>query len=232
MRLAFLAVIFCCSCSDETKPPLPVESRDYLAPLRSELVKEWPDHRTINIVCHGHSVPAGFYETSDVHTFDAYPHLLHVGLNKRFPSAVINVIVTAHGGEISPQGAARFEADVLAKRPDVITIDYGVNDRVIRLEDARAAWESMIESALAQGAFVVLMTPTSKLKDTEGLEDHAEQIRELAAKYDVGLCDSLKQFQAYVSAGGKLDSLMATKAHPNRKGHEIVANQLLALFPE
>lgn len=232
MRLLLLAVVFCCSCSEEIAAPLPVESREYLAPLRSELVKKWPDHRTINIVCHGHSVPAGHFETPSIHPFDAYPHLLHVGLHQRFPNAVINVIVTAQGGEISPQGAARFETDVLAKQPDVVTIDYGINDRRIRLEDARAAWESMIESALSQGVYVVLMTPTPKLGKQDGLEAHTEQIRELAAKYDVGLCDSAKQFEAYVAAGGKLEPLMATKSHPNRKGHEIVANQLLALFPE
>lgn len=40
-----------------------------------------------------------------VQTFDADPHLLHVGLKDRFPLAVINVIVTAIGGESSESGS-------------------------------------------------------------------------------------------------------------------------------
>ena len=33
----------------------------YLLPLREELQKTWPDNRAIHIVCHGHSVPAGYF---------------------------------------------------------------------------------------------------------------------------------------------------------------------------
>ncbi|MFZ9033493.1 MAG: hypothetical protein ACO21J_06030, partial [Anaerohalosphaeraceae bacterium] len=32
----------------------------YLQSITQELIKQWPDNRTINIVCHGHSVPAGY----------------------------------------------------------------------------------------------------------------------------------------------------------------------------
>src|SRR5215468_2820162 len=75
-----------------------------LARLCAEMRKNWPTNRTINIVCHGHSVPAGYAQTPVVDTFNAYPHLLHLGLKERFPTAVINVIVTAIGGETSEGG--------------------------------------------------------------------------------------------------------------------------------
>jgi lysophospholipase L1-like esterase len=115
-------------------------------------------NRTITIVCHGHSVPAGYFKTPVVDTFNAYPHLLHLALKKRFPHAVINVIVTAIGGENSEQGSARFEKDVLCHKPDLITIDYALNDRRIGLEKARQAWTSMIEQAKAKNVKVLLLT--------------------------------------------------------------------------
>jgi len=74
-----------------------------------------------------------FHKTPVVDTFNAYPHLLHLGLKERFPFAVINVAVTAIGGENSESGAARFERDVLNRKPDVITIDYALNDRRHRI---------------------------------------------------------------------------------------------------
>src|SRR5580658_7887103 len=63
----------------------------YLAEVCAELAKAWPTNRTVNIVCHGHSVPAGYFKTPQVRTFDAYPTLLHEQLCTRFSRAVINV---------------------------------------------------------------------------------------------------------------------------------------------
>ncbi len=189
----------------------------------------------MNIVCHGHSVPAGYFRTPVVDTFNAYPHLLHRGLKERFPYAVMNVIVTAIGGENSEAGAKRFERDVLALRPDVVTIDYALNDRGIGLARAETAWKTMIAQAKAAGVKVVLLTPTpdtsASLDDpNDPLNQHAEQIRRLARENGVALVDSLALFQARVRAGEPLESFMSQSNHPNRKGHEIVAAELLKLF--
>src|ERR1700759_4096930 len=73
----------------------------YLRDVREALEKKWPANRTINLVFHGHSVPAGYFRTPDVRTFEAYPCLVGVGLKKLYPYAVINIIVTAIGGENS-----------------------------------------------------------------------------------------------------------------------------------
>jgi lysophospholipase L1-like esterase len=208
----------------------------YLAAISKDLEQSWPNNHTVTVVCHGHSVPAGYFRTPTVQTFDAYPHLLHRGLAARFPHAVINVIVTAIGGENSEGGAARFKRDVLAVRPGVVTIDYALNDRKIGLTRAEKAWRAMIESALKENLKVILLTPTAdlsaKLDDPKDpLNLHAELIRRLAGEYHVGLVDSLAQFQNYVHHGGQLADLMSQGNHPNRKGHELVANELLQWFP-
>ncbi len=207
----------------------------YLSDILVLLKKDWPDNRTVNIVCHGHSVPAGYFKTPIVDTMNAYPHLLHAQLAGRFPHAVINVIVTAIGGENSESGAARFDQEVLTHRPDVLTIDYGLNDRGIGLEKAQAAWASMIEKALAQQIKVILLTPTgdldANLEDpADPLNQHAELIRSLAQQYMVGLADSLAATKGYVSAKGELSELMSQGNHPNRKGHDLVVAELLKWF--
>jgi lysophospholipase L1-like esterase len=208
----------------------------YLAGICAEMAKPWPTNRTINIVCHGHSVPAGYFRTPAVHTFEAYPYLLHRGLAGRFPYAVINVIVTGIGGENSEQGAKRFDRDVLGKEPDVVTIDYALNDRGIGLNRAEKAWRIMIEMALAHNVKVILLTPTPDLSahlddPNDPLNQHAQQIRRLAAEYHVGLVDSLKLFEDRIKSGTPLKELMAQGNHPNAKGHQIVASGLLQWFP-
>ena len=96
----------------------------------------------------------------------------------------------------------------------------------------------MIEASLARGARVLLLTPTwdnTGVVDPAGeawrdLARHAEQIRRLAAEYEVGLADSFVAFERYVAAGGDTTDLLSWSNHPNRHGHELVARELLRWF--
>jgi len=228
MRLVALSLVMMLA-------PVAATPERYLHEVVSELSRQWPQNRTVTIVCHGHSVPAGYFRTPVVDTFNAYPHLLHRGLKEQFPYAVVNVTVTAIGGENSEAGAKRFERDVLALRPDVVTIDYVLNDRGIGLAGAETAWKAMIAQAKAAGIKVILLTPTpdtnAKLDDPDDpLNQHAEQVRRLARENAVALVDSLAVFQARIRAGEPLESFMSQRNHPNRKGHEIVAAELLRWF--
>lgn len=232
-----LALALAGTISDQALAADPVDKNTYLADISVLLKKQWPANRVVNIVCHGHSVPAGYFKTPVVDSMNAYPHLLHQGLKARFPYAVVNVIVTAIGGESSPGGAARFEKDVLTHNPDLITIDYALNDRGLGVEKAKAALVSMIEKAKAKKIPVILLTPTgdvsAKLDDpNDPLNQQAEMIRSLAKEQQLGLVDSLAEFKGHIQGGGKLDDLMSQCNHPNRKGHDLVVRQLLGWFPE
>lgn len=37
------------------------DKQGYLFEISELLKKEWPNNRAVNIVCHGHSVPAGYF---------------------------------------------------------------------------------------------------------------------------------------------------------------------------
>jgi lysophospholipase L1-like esterase len=210
--------------------------RSYLSDVVAEMEKEWPRNRTIEIVCHGHSVPAGYAKTPEVRSLDAYPNLLREGMAHRFPHAVINITVTAIGGENSIQGEKRFAKDVLSRHPDVVTIDYGLNDRGQDPAAVRDAWMSMVEQAKRSGAKVILLTPTgdltAKMDDpNDPLTKQAVAIRQLARAEEVGLVDSFDLLQKELTKGTPLTALMAQVNHPNRKGHELVAAGLLEWFP-
>ncbi len=113
--------------------------------IKAELQKEWPGNRTINLVFHGHSVPAGYFKTPFVNTSDSYPYQLLKKVKAHYPYAVINIINTSIGGENSVSGAKRFKSDVLTHKPDVLFIDYALNERGVGLEKAKKAWELMIQ---------------------------------------------------------------------------------------
>jgi acyl-CoA thioesterase I len=208
----------------------------YLDNILCELQKQWPNNRTINIVCHGHSVPSGYFATPFVDTFNSYPHLLHRIIKERFPFAALNVIVTAIGGENSLTGSKRFNTDVLCHKPDIITIDYSLNDRGIGLEASKASWSEMIEKALENNIKVILLTPSwekSYFEQNESWKElvlHSEQIRTLAKKYNIGLSDSFNAFKYYIDNCGDLANLLSHVNHPNRTGHKLIAGELAKWF--
>lgn len=203
--------------------------------LRAELAKSWPKNRAIHLVFHGHSVPAGYHKTPEVRPFESYPHLVMVEVKRRYPKAVVNTIVTAIGGENSVSGAARFERDVLVHRPDVIFIDYALNDRRQPVEKVEEAWRSMIHTAKKQGVPVVLLTPTGDMtvdwkNPADPLEVRAQLIRRLAQEEGVLLADVYAEWRKEVERGTAQESLMSQVNHPNLQGHQVAAGVISRLF--
>ncbi len=207
----------------------------YLDEIKKELVKPWPGNRTVNLVFHGHSVPAGYFKTPDVRTLDAYPQQVLSLIKDQYPLAVVNVIVTAIGGENSESGAQRFGRDVLVHNPDVLFIDYSLNDIGLGLTRAMLAWESMIKRALEKNISVILLTPSPNqqfniLDSSSDLQKHADQVVQLAKKYNIGLIDSYGLFQAEVRAGNPVGAYMSQVNHPNRLGHQMIAGDIMSYF--
>jgi acyl-CoA thioesterase-1 len=207
----------------------------YLNDLKLEMQKEWPKNRTINIVFHGHSVPAGYFKTPQVNTLGAYPNLFLKKLKTIYPLAVVNVIVTAIGGENSVKGAERFEREVLIHKPDLILIDYSLNDRGVGLENAYSAWNQMIKSAKDRGIKLILLTPSPdqnvNYADPENeLRKHTDQVRKLASENQLGLVDSYQAFEFLYPNKEQLSKYMSQVNHPNELGHELIANELIIWF--
>ncbi|MGQ5244017.1 SGNH/GDSL hydrolase family protein [Xanthomonas arboricola pv. corylina] len=203
-----------------------------LGAVQADLLKKWPENKTMNIVAFGHSVPAGYFATPAVHTREAYPRLVADGLAARYPTAVVNVITSAVGGENSVAGLARFKTEALGHLPRVVTIDYGLNDRGLTVEESRSNLTQMIRQAKQATACVVLITPTIDLAgdaptSKSSLLEQVEMIRALGKAEDVSVADAFEAFKLY---RGDSKDLMAQSNHPNAKGHQLVADRILSLL--
>ena len=156
-------------------------------------------------------------------------------VKEKNPFAVINIINTSIGGENSLSGEKRFDSTVLNHQPDVLFIDYTLNDRSAGLEKAAKAWSTMIEKALKKNIKVILLTPSPDqridiLSPNNELEKHALQIKALAKKYDVGLIDSYEEFRNKVLSGEPITNYMSQVNHPNQQGHLLIANKIAEFF--
>lgn len=211
------------------------DTSDYLRDIKTELNKEWPKNRTINLVFHGHSVPAGYFKTPNVNTLDSYPYQVLKQLKDKYPYAVINVINTSIGGETSISGQKRFESEVLNHKPDILFIDYALNDRRAGLYESRKAWEKMIERAQQAGTRIILLTPSPDLEvdlsnPENELEKHTNQIREISKEYNIGLVDSYSIFKQIQADCSCVADYMSQRNHPNEKGHYLISLEIMKYF--
>jgi lysophospholipase L1-like esterase len=158
-------------------------------------------------------------------------------LKQQYPLAVINVITTAIGGENSISGAARFERDVLSLKPDIIFIDYALNDRRQPDEKVQAAWLAMITAAKNAKLPVVLLTPTgdssAKLDDPKDpLNLRAELIRKIARDQGVLIADVFAAWKAEIEKGTPQTEILSQVNHPNLKGHTLAAETIFKALVE
>ncbi|MEL6109865.1 MAG: nucleoside hydrolase-like domain-containing protein, partial [Planctomycetota bacterium] len=128
-----------------------------------------------------------------------------------------------------------FADDVLTMKPDVVFIDYCLNDRVIGVEAATQNWIEMIQQAQANNVKVVLLTPTPDsheniLDPNAKLAAHAAAVRKLGQRFGVPVVDSYQAFATLAAHGESVKDYLSQPNHPNRKGHQVVADLLLELF--
>lgn len=112
----------------------------------------------LTIVAIGSSSTAGAGATSPA---ASYPSRLVAALRERYPGQPIHMINRGVNGEEAADMVARFDADVIAERPDLVLWQVGTNsllrDRVI--DEEASLIRSGIRRLRAAGAEVVIVNP-------------------------------------------------------------------------
>lgn len=170
-------------------------------------------------------------------------------IKKALDSSKYEVIGAGIGGNKVYDLYLRMEDDVLNKKPDLVVIYIGVNDVWHKLTSKTGTdqdkfvkfYQGLINKIQANGAKVVLCTPAvigekkngGNELDTE-LDKYAEEIRKLAVKNNLPLCDLRKLFTAYNlqnnPEGLAKGILTVDGVHLNEKGNKTLADNLLPLI--
>jgi lysophospholipase L1-like esterase/pimeloyl-ACP methyl ester carboxylesterase len=158
--------------------------------------------------------------------------MLQIALQKLHPKARINVRNAGISGDTSKGGLARLERDVLAHKPHLVTIMFGMNDLVrVPVADFIANMTQIIQRCRATGAAVVLCTQNSIVDSPQRpvarLAEYSQAIRDLAKAESLGLADCFAAFEA-VRAKNALEwnLLLSDAIHPNMDGHKLFAETI------
>lgn len=201
-----------------TRPSANLSTRQKLA--RGEKVK---------VVCFGDSVTGVYYHSGSRR---AYTDMLGVALRRFAPNAEVEMVNAGLSGHTTANGLARISRDVVAKRPDLVTVMFGLNDITrLSLDEYKANLREIVARCRAAGAEVLLVTPNnivdSPSRVTAKLVTYCDAVRELAVEENVALADVYQRFDAERQFDAfQWQQWMSDAIHPNMDGHQAVATAL------
>ncbi|MFV1951534.1 MAG: SGNH/GDSL hydrolase family protein [Nitrospinota bacterium] len=181
---------------------------------------------TLTIVTFGDSVTAGFGVGKN---FSDY---LKERLNHMFPESNIRMINSGVYGESAGKGLLRIEKDVLRYNPDLVTINFGLNE--IKLGISKKEFTGNIQSMIERirkdtDSEIMLLTTNMTANDI--LSAHLipinSALRDISRKMKVGCADVYAAWEDKVKSGVPPRSLLVDSVHPDETGHRLIAETII-----
>lgn len=182
------------------------------------------------IVCFGDSITAGYAVRR------GFPSFLLESLRQRFPDSKIEMINSGISGDTSQDGLGRLDWAVLSYEPDLVTINFGINDCVLglSLEEFEMNLVEMVRRIRAGPDSEILLLSSQPLESPpydQRVLDYYQTVERVAKEMNVGFVDVYGAWMKRVRAGMPLDSLILPGLdHPNEAGYRIIAEELMSLF--
>lgn len=235
----------------------------HLSPYLSALLKippsiTLPSPEIQNILNGKHKiVTLGDSITAAAKYTGGYVWLMQRYLNTLYPHQKIEIINAGISGNKSTDMQQRFQHDVVEQKPDLVTINVGVNDvlhsflefnnqkidtqsnfpKNVTLEVYRQKLTEMVKAAQGEGIKVALLSPTpirEALDSPENLllPQYIAAMRQVAIDYKCIYIDLNSPFREvmmnFQKHGGRSFNLLTTDGiHPNQAGNRIIAYTVL-----
>ena len=195
---------------------------------RSQLVDNLKSGQAQTVVTYGTSLTSG----------GAWVRQLGQALEARWPDKA-SVINSGAGGMWSTWGVEYLDERVIAKKPDTLFIEFGINDAYLNYKTpvakARANLENMIRRVLAAkpDTEIVLMTMNppigNHLKARPGIKHYYEMYRQVAAARGLKLIDHAPHWERVLEHNTNVfHRYVPDGIHPNAEGcSDITTSTLL-----
>ena len=189
--------------------------------------------KKLNVAYIGGSVTVG---TGADYNTESWRALTLKWFRETYPDAEINEINGSCGGTSSCWGIARYKQDVLDKKPDLIFIEFSVNDVYSGLTESTSAafMDAMIRETnreLPNCDIVYIRVPDNGT--FEHLSDNAAAHKK-AAKYNgvtwLDMAEALRE--AIAKNGTEWNDYITDAVHPNAKGYKVYADYIAARLKE
>ena len=156
-----------------------------------------------------------------------YAYLVYEWWKKSFPNAAFSFVNGGIGGTTSHYGGARAWKDVLCYRPDIVTVDFSVNDDAN--EFFEETYEGTLRRLLAAPSAPAVVVLNNVFYDTgKNAQDYHNRIADHYGIPHVSIKDTV---YSDVESGKIVRAdITPDNLHPNDKGHRLVADEICKLL--
>jgi lysophospholipase L1-like esterase len=173
---------------------------------------------------------------------DGYVSMVRNFMLARYPEYNLTFLNQGVGADTVRNLAARWERDVIAERPDWLSVMIGINDvwrhfaynvqEAVPLEEYRVTLHRLLQRAReATGAHLILMQPFMIEPNHQNpmrqlMDVYGSTVELIAKDYDAPLVRTQAAFDAVLAS--TQPSLWAPdQIHPGGPGHAVIANAFL-----
>lgn len=187
----------------------------------------------------------------------AYHKYLADMLAVLFPSVPINIINAGISGDSTEGALSRIEHDVLAHKPDLTVVCFGLNDCVVKgidyVEQYGANLAQIFSMLKANGSEIIYMTPNmmctevschindsniakiaadvAKAQNEKVLDEFLEAGKKAAAECGAKVCDVYAKWKCMYESGVDTNELLANSInHPTREMNMLFAWSLAEIM--
>ena len=179
----------------------------------------------ITVAFLGGSITQGFNAT--IHE-NCYANKTYLWFKNRFPNINVRYVNAGIGATGSIIGVHRVEEQVLSKNPDIVFVDFSVNDKDNKYN--KISYESLIRRILSHESKPAIV---EVFMSTDSLENVQEQQIEIGKKYNISMVSFRDTIRNEINNGRlKWEDVASDEVHPNDKGHEIISELLINLLED
>lgn len=158
---------------------------------------------------------------------NCYAYLVYEWWKKSFPNAAFSFVNGGIGGTTSHYGGARAWKDVLCYRPDIVTVDFSVNDDAN--EFFEETYEGTIRRLLVAPSAPAVVVLNNVFYDTgKNAQDYHNRIADHYGIPHVSIKDTV--YPDVESGKIVRADITPDNLHPNDKGHRLVADEICKLL--
>lgn len=141
-------------------------------------------------------------------------------LQSYFPDIEVTGVNAGISGTPSLLGNLRLERDVLSADPDIVFVEFAVNDG--QEDDYKNAYESLVRTLLTQDKDIAVVLLFTVLKNGYTCQEHMSQIGE---NYDLPMISVPDSVYVEIEEGRMTwEDYSNDESHPNAYGHKCITD--------
>ena len=184
----------------------------------AKVIKKLQAGEEVTVAYLGGSITQGSSAGDD----KCYARLTTNWLEEKFPEAKINYVRAGIGATGSYIGVHRADRDVLAYSPDLVFIDFSVNDTTERTATNKETYEGLLRKLWkAESAPAIVTIAMTQQDGTSFQEYHGEIVK----KYDIPMISYRNAILDIIDKGYiQWTDISDDNIHPNIPGHQVLTD--------